>query len=231
MYNIEGFQMELDDKDSLGLSKGINDPSQVAAIRKFAKGTCIDIGANIGFTTLLMGEKASEVYAFEPEKSNFQLLKSNVEANIDKLGKISLFNFAVGNENKKVDLYLCDFNRGMHRTYPSKWCKDKVQVQMIRLDDLIDNKIDFIKMDIEGAEFPALKGMIQILETSHPTLMIEFHPPSIAESGINPEKIHRFLTHVGYNKFSMVDDLANPLSYYQIEQYTLYEAAKNLICT
>jgi FkbM family methyltransferase len=51
-----------------------------------------------------------------------------------------------------MTLHLCDFNNGMNRVYPSKWCSSgAVEVETVRLDDVVD-RADFIKMDIEGAE-------------------------------------------------------------------------------
>jgi ABC-type sulfate transport system substrate-binding protein len=80
MYEILGNWMYLDDKDSLGLSKyGIYEEGETRFIQKSLKPsfTVVDIGANIGYYTLIMAGLAKHVYAFEPEPKNFEMLEKN----------------------------------------------------------------------------------------------------------------------------------------------------------
>ncbi len=228
-YKILGRWMYIDDKDSLQLAKnGIYNYEQTQLIKKLVKKKHIvlDIGAHIGYFTLIMAKQAKQVHAFEPEASNFQILKKNVEVN--KQSNVKLHNVAVAETEGKTILHLCEMNGGMHRIYPSHWCKGGTSnVQTVRIDDIIQ-EADFIKMDIEGAELGALKGMTQLLKKCDITLIMEFLPSSIEEYGAKPRNIYDFLTSLGYDmKLSLKDSL----SYEQVEKIAIEKTGTNIICT
>lgn len=227
-YKILGNWMYIDDKDSMQLSKyALYNKEQTQLIKKLVKKkhTVLDIGAHIGYFTLIMAKQAKQVYAFEPEARNFQILTKNIELN--KLSNVKLNNVAVAEFKGKTTLHLCEMNGGMHRIYPSKWCKEGiVQVETVRIDDLIQ-EADFIKMDIEGAELGALRGMIKLLKICHPTIIMEFHPPSIEEYGANPRDIYDFMTSLGYDiRLSLMDSI----SFEKLEQISKEKIGTNIIC-
>lgn len=69
-YDIQGSWMYIDDKDSMQLTQyGIYGPEQTELIKRLLRSdyTCLDVGANIGYFTLIMAKQAKRVYAFEPE--------------------------------------------------------------------------------------------------------------------------------------------------------------------
>ena len=221
--------MYIDDKDSLQLAKnGIYNYEQTQFIKKLVKKKHIvlDIGAHIGYFTLIMAKQAKQVHAFEPEARNFQLLKMNLELN--KQSNVKLHNVAVAETNGKTMLHLCEMNRGMHRIYPSHWCKGGTrEVQTVRIDDIIQ-EADFIKMDIEGAELGALKGMTKLLKKCDITIIMEFLPSSIEEYGVKPRNIHDLLTSLGYDfKLSLKDSI----SFEQVEKIARERTGTNIICT
>jgi FkbM family methyltransferase len=229
-YKILGKWMYLDDKDSMRLAKfGIYNFEETKLIKKLVKRKHIvlDIGANIGYFTLLMAKQAKLVHAFEPEAQNFQLLKKNVELN--KISNVKLHNVAVAEKNGKTKLHLCETNRGMHRIYPSRWCTEgSNEVKTVRMDDVIQ-EADFIKIDVEGAELGALKGMAKLLKKCEVTILMEFHPPSIIEYGSKPREIFDLVTSLDYNfKLPLIIE---SLSFEQIEQRAMEHAGTNIICT
>ena len=229
-YKILGKWMYLDDKDSMKLAKfGIYNFEETKLIKKLVKRKHIvlDIGANIGYFTLLMAKQAKLVHAFEPEAQNFQLLKKNVELN--KISNVKLHNVAVAEKNGKTKLHLCETNRGMHRIYPSRWCTEgSNEVKTVRMDDVIQ-EADFIKIDVEGAELGALKGMAKLLKKCEVTILMEFHPPSIIEYGSKPREIFDLVTSLDYNfKLPLIIE---SLSFEQIEQRAMEHAGTNIICT
>ncbi len=96
-------------------------------------------------------------------------------------------------------MYLNQKNPGGHRIKESSYCSH-VSLQLIETISLDkyttnnSNHIDFVKMDIEGAEYLALEGMHSILRQSHSLrLMVAFHPPFIREYGYTPEQVIEFL--------------------------------------
>ena len=106
---IEGRQMFLDSNDSLRLSiNRVYEPSETKTIKTHVKkgDVVLDIGANIGYYTLIFAELVGEkgkVYAFEPDPTNFDLLRKNVE--INGYRNITLIQKAVSNKNGKISFY------------------------------------------------------------------------------------------------------------------------------
>src|SRR5205085_1401318 len=124
---IQGSWMYIDDKDSLSLTKyGTYEPDETDLIKKIIRPEYIvlDIGANIGYYTLLMAKQVKQVFAFEPEQRNFELLQKNIDLN--KLDNVDPRNVAASANSGKSTLYLCESNRGMHRLYKSEWCDEGV---------------------------------------------------------------------------------------------------------
>jgi len=193
---------------------------------------CLDIGANIGYHTVLMAKLARLVYAFEPEKSNQELLDKNIKEN--NLTDVGVFHCAVLDKDDTTTLHIADpihnGHYGMARTYHSRWCLgDSQKVSTMKIDSL-NLKPNFIKMDVEGSEFYALKGMINTLERYMPIIMMEFHPPSIEESGASPEKIWQLLKGLGY-QITLIPNLEIK-TYSDLDLLTRAEGGgKNILCT
>jgi FkbM family methyltransferase len=211
------------------------EPNETKLVQSIVKKdwVCLDIGANIGYYTVLMAKLGAFVYAFEPEILNYTKLLANTN---DLTKNVSTRNVIVSDkEDENAKLYLCNLDvngaDGMHRTYPSKWCaKTPISVKSISIDDYLEfERVDFIKMDIEGAELGALKGMEKTLRKTNPAMLIEFHPPSIEEYGAKPEDEYNFLVNLGY-KITLVPDI--PInSYQQLDKLTRDESGgKNIFC-
>lgn len=225
-YKIMGSWMYLDDMDAMHLSEyGFYELPITELFQKIVKPgfVVVDAGAHIGYYTLLMARVAKHVYSFEPSPANYQLLQKNVAVN--NYQNVTLINKALADRAGHVTLHLCHDNSGMNRIYPSKWCSDKVEVEMTRLDDVVEHA-DFIKMDIEGAEYGALKGMTRLLEQGT-TLMMEFHPPSIIEYGAKPHDVYDFIRSFGYR--IMLPD-GKEISYEELEPLATDQIDKNILC-
>lgn len=169
----------------------------------------LDIGANIGYFTLiyarLVGEKG-HVYAFEPNKTNFALLKKNVEANGYK--NITVHNVAISDVEKDGFLYLNDYNMGDHRIYDSHNGRDKHPVKITTIDKVLNGKkADFAKIDTQGAEIGVLRGMKETVKTIH-TMCIEFWPYGLnrAQQG-KPEDLLSLIKDYGFTFHERVDNI------------------------
>jgi len=211
IVEVQGHKMLLDSKDSLELSiRGVHEPLETKLVKKEIKegNVVLNIGAHIGYYTLifakLVGEKG-EVFAFEPEPTNFSLLQKNVEINGYK--NVVLVQKVVSNKSGKAKLYLCKDHTGMHRIEYSNGDRKFIEIETIRLDDYFkdyNGKIDFIKMDIEGAEGGALEGMPLLLEKNKKMKIItEFFPSALKEFGVEPEEFLKLLTKYGFKFFAI----------------------------
>lgn len=191
---VQGHKMFLDPRDHLNLfSNGIYEPFETEIVKtEIRKGDIVlDIGANIGYYTLIFANlvgSEGKVFAFEPDPGNFALLEKNVEAN--GYHNVILVNKAVSNKNGKIKLYLSD-DIGDHRIYDPGDGRKFVEIEAIRLDDYFkqgNSRVNFIKMDIQGAEWEAIQGMNLLLQKNKDLKVItEFSPKLLRISGFKPE--------------------------------------------
>ena len=168
----------------------------------------VDVGANIGLHTLNMARivgNTGQVFAFEPDPSNFKILEKNVKVN--NYQNIILEQKAVGDKHGRTTLYQSD-HPGMHRIFPqTKLAKGQVQVELTSLDKyFIDSnladKINFIKIDVEGLEFSVLKGMKNILKNNKKIkILFEFMPKNTMEAGFTPIELLNYLTSYDFKLF------------------------------
>ena len=151
------------------------------------------------------------MFAFEPSNSNFKILNENIRIN-KYSDMVVTINKAVSNKEEQVTLYLNDENHGMNRIFKSNAYTPKInhmeRIETIRLDSFFDKvpslKVDFVKLDIEGSEYGAIKGMQKIVDNNKKlTLMTEFHPASITEYGIEPRQFLELLYSFGFNIWSL----------------------------
>ena len=178
----------------------------------------VDVGANIGLHTLNMARivgNTGQVFAFEPDPSNFEILKKNVKINNYK--NIILEQKAVGDKHGRTTLYQSD-HPGKHRIFPqTEQAKSQVQVELTNLDNYFDSdmidKINFIKIDVEGLEFSVLKGMKNILKNSKKIkILFEFMPENTMEVGFTPIELLNYLTSNDFKLYCM-DDKTKKLLY------------------
>ena len=232
---IQGSSMYFDEGDSLELHKNkCYEPYETALVKSILKpdDIALDIGAHIGYFTLLMAKLCKHVYAFEPSPM-FLILQENISLNM--LTNVDLFNNAVTEKNGYVKLHLCDLDAigasGMSRIYQSKWCEGEViTVNSISIDSIdFHEPPTFIKMDCEGSEYGALKGMKNLLMNNDVKVMMEFHPQGIIEYGANPKDVYNFMKELGYTITLLPDN--NPINYEDLYNATYYDYARNVLCT
>jgi len=216
IHLINNMKMLIDDKDSLGLSSdNAFEPLETQWVKNLIStgDIVLDIGANIGYYSLLfsslVGEKG-QVYAFEPESSNYKLLEKNLQLN--NITNVKTFQKGVSDKNATGILYLCEDNKGMHRAYPSLLCGDGVDIDLVRLDSFFEQnaiQFNFIKMDIEGYEYLALKGMQKLIKNSQKlNLLMEFSPSSMVECGHDPIKCIELLENYSFTIYALGEELS-----------------------
>lgn len=137
----------------------------------------IDAGANCGHLSLYYSKlvgKNGKIYAFEPDMFNIVRINENIQLNKALENNIKIERLLLWNNNKLVDFYEAG-------TVGSSavWIPDMnkcVKKEAIRIDDWVQrnniNKLDFIKMDIEGAEIEALAGCIETINNFKPNFAI-----------------------------------------------------------
>jgi FkbM family methyltransferase len=145
--------------------------------RNVKKGDIVlDIGAHVGYYTLLFAELVGPegiVFAFEPNPDVMKVLEYNVKANgYDNI--VLLVQKAVGASNEKAKLFVPEVTDAASLK-PMTGVRRVYEVEQVCLDDYGIMMAHFVKMDIEGGELDALRGMSNLLR-HHPRLVIEFCP-------------------------------------------------------
>jgi FkbM family methyltransferase len=210
---VRGKKMFLDKNDGLELSLNhIYEPMETTLIQNLVKpgNTVMDIGAHIGYYTLLLSElvgKEGRVYAFEPDAENFRLLEKNVREN--GCNNVILVNDAISDHTGKLTLYSGE-GGSANPTVGSTKGGVATEVHCIALDDFVGNFVDFIKMDIEGGEVAALRGMKKLIE-SNPWVKIitEFYPEGLERAGTCGMDLVIFLLARGFRLYKINEETGN----------------------
>ncbi len=175
----------------------------------------IDVGANIGYYSVLLAEKVGKigkVYAIEPEKLNFEILKKNIESN--KFKNVELVEAGAGDRSEERELEKSEKNYGDHRISKSPSAsprppltrgKEQI-VEIVRLDDVIKEKVNLIKIDTQGYEPYVVAGANRIIEEDRPEIFMEYTPEVYLDKK-NKEIIDKLFSKYKYVR--MVDDYLN----------------------
>jgi FkbM family methyltransferase len=154
--------------------------------------TVVDIGAHMGRYTIPCSKSvgmSGKMVAIEAHPYNFRILQHNLRLN--KLNNVSLLNCAVYSNRARLKLYLPDEDLGytMHHSLMTKYLASKysneierkyIEVEADTLDNLLKaraiNEVNWIKIDVEGAELEVLKGAREILSTNtRISILVEIH--------------------------------------------------------
>jgi len=148
----------------------------------------VDAGANIGIYSRFLARcvgPAGVVYSFEPAPENFERLRAAARG----FPNMYLLQAAVGERSGKSELYLSDTLNVDHRTYlTDNFAQRVVQIEMVALDDYFKpgQRVDFIKMDLQGYELHALRGAGRVLaDNPQAKLLVEVWPYGLKQAGAN----------------------------------------------
>lgn len=180
----------------------------------------LDVGTNIGETLLhfakLTGE-AGFVYGFEPDEANFKNVQRNIALNNFK--NVHVFNTGASDKAEKVKLFRVDPNNlGMNRILSDEDAAKFDDFTLIETDT-IDNivaknnidRVDVIKLDIEGYEMHALRGAVETLKSHQPKLFIEVGYTRLLHNGTSPTAMVELLTGLGYViRHAETDEVVTP---------------------
>jgi FkbM family methyltransferase len=160
-----------------------------------------DIGCFIGITTMFFASRAKQVIAFEPNPTSAKRLVANLEVNRLR-SKVELIPLAVGDKPATLDMSIDTLMAGGATLIEGVEGDSHIKVTVTTLDaEREARKLaapDFIKIDIEGFEHPALLGMKQTLLKHHPALFIEMHGHDQAAKLVNAERVVTLLLEYGY---------------------------------
>src|ERR687894_659673 len=164
--------------------------------------TVIDIGAHIGRYTITSSKQvgnSGKVVAIEADPDNFQLLKRNIALN--NLTNVLPLNYAVFSTRTRMKLYEQSASAKYNSLMLARAAKTKnyVEVNADTLDSILKlnevNQVNWIKIDVEGAEFEVLKGSTRTLSSNDISLLVEIHnidDPSHYDNILDVLKYHNY---------------------------------------
>ena len=170
--------------------------------------TFLDIGANYGIYTVaaasLVGS-SGRVFSFEPCLDTFAILSKNVESN--GLRNVRLFGLALSNRDGEARLY--HHERGADKFFLGTTTGNNLEFEEVMtrtLDSVFCDEmagIDFIKIDVEGAEELVLRGAEKIINENHPTIILEINYEAARRLALDPHGALSLLGHWGYQFFAL----------------------------
>ena len=196
---------------------GLFEPNETQAITASLRpgDTFVDVGANVGYYTLIAARlvgSEGRVFAFEPDPEAAALLERSVQLN--GFENVVLERKAVSNEPGSIRLYLAEKNKGDHRIYVAEEERDSIEVEAVTLDDYFADdpgRIDFVKIDVQGADLAVLEGMTELIEANQNILLsVEFWPFGLHGFGDEAEGMLDFLTTRDFRLFDLRAGEATP---------------------
>ncbi|WP_336514501.1 FkbM family methyltransferase [Pollutibacter soli] len=163
----------------------------------------IDIGANVGWYSLVLTRDTKPtILAFEPDKTNFDLLTENIRRN--KRTTVKAYNKAVSDKEGTLTLYLYKgYNPGRHSFIRQKNSIGTAEVPIVPLDGFLNKEgfgqrnVKLVKIDIEGYEYTALKAAKQLLSRTE-YILTEFSPYLMRDIGQEPFDYINLLQEAGF---------------------------------
>lgn len=174
--------------------------------------TFLDIGAHVGYMTLMGAAAvgpAGAVISVEPSPANAALLRANVAAN--GAAHVEVVEAAASDRSGRLELFLSPWNTGDNRAYPVPEM-ERVEVPAVRLDDVLGGRrVDAVKVDTQGTDHRALRGLEATLARWRPPLVVEFWPLGICESGDDPRAALAQYAAMGYEVRVLGGRIEGPL--------------------
>jgi len=177
----------------------------------------LDIGANFGYYTCLVSKKidagkGGKVYSFEPNRNAFELLQKNIMLNWINSSGVFLNNFALSDSEGEVSFKNYKYRFGGSQFYTEDESSDAintmevVKVSTKTLDSYLgeSSKVDFMKIDVEGAEFKVLKGAEKTIDRSNDVkIVLEWSISQFKGHGIAPESFVEFFKNKGFKPYGL----------------------------
>jgi FkbM family methyltransferase len=186
------------------IRSGVYESETTQFFNKFIKPgwNVIDIGANIGYYTVLLAKltgPTGKVYTFEPTRKYFGYLSRNVREN--DLNNVILNRIGLSNKKGKVKL---KFDNSSATAF---WTGDKKPeysevINLVSLDNYLKyysmSRLDLIKVDVDGCEPDLLKGAVRTLKKYQPVIVMEVSHSHLLKYGITAWDYFSILKNLGY---------------------------------
>ena len=173
--------------------------------------TVMDIGANTGVYALHFSRKVGtngKVYAFEPVPEYFERLKEHIALN--NATNIVPVPFALSDQKGTTKMSVAGGESSLFLYRTDQF----VEVPVTTLDDFVAengvDRVDAIKLDVEGAELKVIQGAEKTIQQFKPIMMVEINATTLKAAGTSPEELFQTIVSYGYKAFVIRDGKAIP---------------------
>jgi FkbM family methyltransferase len=190
--------------------------SEANCMKKFIKkgDVVLDVGANYGYYTVLFSKwvgPKGRVYAFEPLPWALTLLDKNLSVN-DATKNTIINKFGLGDREGTFSIFKYDWcDSGWSSMKKHGWIPaSDTKCRIITLDAYVKKsgikRVDFIKCDIEGGEFPVFKGARTTLAKFSPAIIFESLKAYQKDFNYKPEELYSYLTSLNYDIYMVKEN-------------------------
>ncbi len=214
--NFDGnIKLKIDRSRTMGASffwSGFHELREFIFLHRFLKKDmiAIDIGANLGEYTLFMAKRLSngKVFSFEP----MQIIRDQLVENISLNGftNVQVVGVGLSDQQRVLQIHeVDDVHEGLGTFYlGDRKSKNVQEVPLVTLDSQIEPlkipKINFIKIDVEGSELPALVGARTVITKWRPYVMVEINELTYKAAGYSKEEVAIFFKDLDYRPYSIL---------------------------
>jgi FkbM family methyltransferase len=194
--------------DNQIIQRGVFEPKSTALVNQFVKegDVVIDVGANIGYYTIMCSElvgHSGHVYAFEPTQHFGKVLKENLSLN--NVANVSVFDYGLSNVATSVTIDIGPSSATLHSPQGYDEVVNNEQIRLIPFNDFIKdnnlNRVDFIKIDVDGHEPYFFEGAWDVLDLFNVVILFEISHLHYLEAGIFAWDFYEDIVGRGYNIF------------------------------
>jgi FkbM family methyltransferase len=182
------------------------------------RGIAVDVGANIGYYSVILSGLTNKVISFEPDPISLKLLKKNITENGIK--NVQVIGKAASDVVSSLTLGISKSNLGDHQIDSKEKNRIKVSIKSSTLDKIVKEKVSILKIDTQGWEPKVILGGKKMISKDLPDLFLEYWPDGYKRSSLDYKKMIKFLENK-YGKIYLIDDelrLVYPVSSESLER-------------
>lgn len=224
--------------------KGVYDPNSMMVVKNMipAGGVFIDVGASFGYFSIIATDAVGpngRVIAIEPSSRDYARLVDNIQIN-NLANIVSTYRLALSDKAGTALLSIATEERSALNTLGKEFSFKgiesiaKEEIETVSLDEFLEfnplDRVDFIKLDIEGSELKALQGAVKTIERFKPALMLGVNENALRASGTDHDKIQVTLTDLGYRAYKLVEDKKSGQFVLELIPDLTKESAKVVFC-
>lgn len=189
----------------------IFEPLSTNIIKRYIKPgqIVLDVGANIGYYTVIMSKavgKCGKVICFEPTDHYRKVLYNNID--INELNNVKILKYGLSNKRQNLNIDIGNCSATLHN--PSDFGNDLNQktqrIVLHKLDSIFDSlnidRVDFIKVDIDGHEHAFIEGAKKVIEEYNPIILLEVNHLNYLQYGITAWDFYDYLISNGFKIYS-----------------------------